>query len=134
MCPPLAAATRDSIATATVTSPPAQMASTPRPTTALAASDTPAGESTVTSISSIPSSLHMLRAMTVAASELASDGFHTTPTLFRFGFASRAKRNNLSTGWSEPYPVIYGGWSFGFSRLTPTPELQGSEVTVNTSV
>ena len=39
--------------------PPAQIASTPRATTALADSPTPAGESTVTSTSSIPSSLQI---------------------------------------------------------------------------
>ena len=71
----------ESIEASTVTSPPIQIASAPRPMTEATASRTPAELSTFASSSSIPSSRQTVRAIFVHASELASDGFQATPTL-----------------------------------------------------
>ena len=66
------------------------------------ASRTADEDSTVASSSSMSRFLHDSRAISVEASELASAGFHTTPTFFRLGFASRARLNSSSTGCRVP--------------------------------
>src|SRR3954449_11238490 len=83
----------DSSDASTVTSPPIQTASAPRPMTEATASPTADEFSTFASSSSIPSALQVVRATLVQASELASDGFHATPTRASFGLNRRANRN-----------------------------------------
>ena len=87
-------------------SPPTQIASAPRATSEATASRTAAEPSTFASSSSIPSSVQMIRATFVPASEFASDGFQATPTLASRGASRRANRNVSTTGCNVPIPTM----------------------------
>ena len=116
----------DSSEASTVTSPPIQIASAPRPMTEATASRTPAELSTFASSSSIPSSRQTVRAIFVHASELASDGFQATPTRASLGASCLAMRKASATGCIVPSPTMYGGCFIGSSRAIPTPAATGS--------
>ena len=103
--PRLAAATTDSSATSTVTSPPTHRACAPRATRELAASKTPDELSMLDSSRFIPNSWQALRAAFVKASEFDSAGFHATPTDCRPGKSRLARANALSTGIKLPMPT-----------------------------
>jgi hypothetical protein len=96
------AAISASRAVITVTSPPIQIASTPREIRAFAASTTPAELSTVDSIRLMPSSAQMARAAFTCASEFASAAFQTTPTVASAGFISRANLKASAIGCMVP--------------------------------
>jgi len=72
-------------------------------------SSEPDDPSTFASTNSIPISRQTARAIFVWASELASAGFHTSPTRFRPGKTLRAIANVSRTGCIVPKPARFGG-------------------------
>ena len=105
MRPLRAAATTDSRATRTVTSPLTQSACAPRATSEVAASRTADELSTLASISSIPISLHTLRPTLVNAAEFDSAEFQANPIDLRPGNMARAIWKARSTGTMLPNPT-----------------------------